>query len=655
VSKYGAPYYGRPLYGISPFRDLNVEPMSRTVLDFNAVRIGWQSPSGLYSQVRLVRNQNGFPETPEDGVIIWQEDTLLDTDPLTSRLSRNTFTDGVDNPDSAPLQQGREVFYSMFLFNYNDKVWETAGNIYGVIPTDTGVQERLYSYLPRVYTSKEQSPLGEVDYDSELAKFLDGITFTYEQLQTLIDLTIPDYEKSNFPYELLAVEQSNLGFSTPEVTLPVVNQKRLIREALGLYTQRGTIRGLQNYAEALTGYPTTVTVSDNLMLNVQDSTFFGGTGNWVVDETATLEVSDLETPAVVDGYIDTDFAGLLITDDAGSMTLGANDITKSVPILPETEYTVSMQVKSPNEDGEITLSVYFMDQHGREVIADSPVTATTSGADDSWQLVEVTFTSPELATYASLEVAWDAAGEYYVDEICFQPGDEAVFSEARLIKIFLDSNKINYIRNPSFELGTDFWTDTGDATITVVEEAPDSLNAGTQSVEIVAIDPWTFTSSPEPVQLGQFYTASAFLKGEGNRLLSIVTYDDDLNVVDRYEEEVTLSVTEWLRFSLSIPLDIESVATKIAIEVSGDGDTTTYIDAVQLERNFQVSDYFDGSFSSEYGVVWEDAPFESYSHEYPGKVKKMLRLAQTIIDWIPMNAFWIIEDWSGLVYNNRTI
>lgn len=654
MSKYGAPYYGRPLYGISPFRDFNVEPMSSIVLDFNQVRIRWQSPSGLYSQVRLVRNQNGFPETPEDGVIIWQENTLLDTDPLTSALTRNSFIDGVDNPDSPPIQEGREVFYRMFLFNYNDKVWETSGEIYNVVPTDTGVQEKLYSYLPRVFTSKEQSPLGEVDYNSDLARFLDGISFTYEQLQTLIDLLTPDYEKSSFPFQLLAVEQANLGFNTPEVTLPVINQKRLVREALGLYTQRGTIRGLQNYAEALTGYPATVTVSNNLMLTVQDSTFYGGTGNWLVDSSATIEVSDLEAPAVVPGYIDKDFACLITSTDAGSMTLGVNDITKSIPITAGAEYIVFLQVKSPTEDGEITLNVSFMDAQGKEVIPITPVTTATVGANDTWQEIEIPFLAPEEARYASLEIAWDSAGEFFVDEICFQSGEDSIYSEARTINIFLDSNKVNLLKNPSFELSLNYWESVGSPVITIDTDAPEELNAGTNSAKVVASGPWSFASDAEDGIKGRFYTGSVYLKGTGTRTLSILTYDDSLTLVQSYDQEITLIADEWTRFSISVVLPVDGEATKLALEISGDNDTT-YIDAAQLEENFQASDYFDGSFSSEYGVVWDGLPFESQSHEYPGKTKKMLRLGQTMDDWTPVNSFWTISDVSGLVYNNLTI
>jgi hypothetical protein len=78
MAKYGVNYYGASKYGATPRLRFSVAPMSVLVssvvsTDFRKVTISWQSPTGGFTRFRLVRNQAGFPETAEDGVIIFDE------------------------------------------------------------------------------------------------------------------------------------------------------------------------------------------------------------------------------------------------------------------------------------------------------------------------------------------------------------------------------------------------------------------------------------------------------------------------------------------------------------------------------------------------------------------------------------------------------
>jgi hypothetical protein len=73
MAKYGVNYYGSSNYGAAAKLAYSVEPMSALALDFTKVYIEWQPPKGEFTQVRLVRNQAGIPETAEDGIIIFDE------------------------------------------------------------------------------------------------------------------------------------------------------------------------------------------------------------------------------------------------------------------------------------------------------------------------------------------------------------------------------------------------------------------------------------------------------------------------------------------------------------------------------------------------------------------------------------------------------
>ena len=227
MAKYGVNYYGASKYGAYTKLAYSVDPMSTLVLDFSRIQVSWQSPRGTFTQIRLVRSQTGFPETAEDGVIVFDEYASEGT------VSRSYLIDGEDNPEDIPLVPGRQVYYRFFLFT-SEKLWRVAGSITAILPSNHEVLNKFIRTIPRVFTSKEQSPLGEVDETSALYSFSDGLTFNHEILYTLLDLLRPRYAGIETPIELLSLEATNVGL-TPEPGLPTKNQKRLIREALYMY------------------------------------------------------------------------------------------------------------------------------------------------------------------------------------------------------------------------------------------------------------------------------------------------------------------------------------------------------------------------------------------------------------------------------------
>ena len=83
MAKYGVNYYGSSTYGALAKLAYSVEPMSALALDFSRILISWQIPRGTFTQVRLVRNQAGYPETSEDGVIIFEETATDPQNPKT--------------------------------------------------------------------------------------------------------------------------------------------------------------------------------------------------------------------------------------------------------------------------------------------------------------------------------------------------------------------------------------------------------------------------------------------------------------------------------------------------------------------------------------------------------------------------------------------
>jgi hypothetical protein len=441
---------------------------------------------------------------------------------------------------------------------------------------------------------------------------------------------------------------------TPEAGLPTKNRKRLIREANYLYARKGTKLALETYAESLTGFEPTITVSENLLLTVQDSTFYGGIGNWVATN-AVLTSSTDQVPDSNTNQIDTTKTGKIVASDSGSMVLGAtNIITKGVPVLPDTEYTVSCKLKSPASAGNITLSVRYYDKDG--VATSVATSASAVAANNTWKSSKVTATSDEDSSYGIITIAYSAAGTYYIDQVCMQVGDAVAYDEARAVDIFLVPLKTNYIKNPSFEVNSATWALSG-ATFTQDSSVPTYGYSGDYSGKFVVTNPWSITTDYEiPVTPGKYYTASASIKALAalSANIKITFYDEDDAIVETITELISVT-TSFANVTLTGLTDSASDAAYAKISFYGTTAGSIFLDLIQFEQSQVATDYFDGSLPSDFGAIWEGTDDASYSHLYPSKPKKIPRLAKTLIDWIPQNAFWRLRTYDGVEYTTLTV
>ena len=646
MARYGINYYGATDYGAFVKLAFSVDPMSVLVLDFTKVLISWQTPRGDFSRIRLLRSQVGFPETAEDGIIIFDEFATEGT------VSRAEYIDGEDNPSDVPLISGRQTYYRVFLFT-DQNVWRVAGSITAIVPSNHNVQTTFMNSLPRVFTSSEQGSFGSVDTNSYLYNFMSGLTFSQEQFYTLLDLLKPRHTGIETPVELLPLEVASLGL-TPEAGLPTKNRKRLIREANYLYARKGTQVALETYVESLTGFEPTITVSENLLLTVQDSTFYGGIGNWVASN-AVLTSSTEQVPDSNTNQIDTTKTGKIVASNSGSMLLGAtNIITKGVPVLPSTAYIVSCKLKSPASAGNITLSVRFYDKNGTATSAAN--TATAVAANNTWKSASKTATSDATSSYAIITIAYSAAGTYYIDQVCMQEGGTVAYDEARAIDVFLSPLKTNYIKNPSFEVNSTTWALNG-ATFTQDSGVPTYGYSGDYSGKFVVTNPWSITTDYEiPVTPGKYYTASASIKALAalSANIKITFYDDADAVVETVTQAISVT-TSFASVTLTGLTDSTSDASYAKVSFYGTTAGSIFLDLIQFEQSQVATDYFDGSLPSDFGAVWEGTDDASYTHLYPSKPKKIPRLAKTLIDWVPQNAFWRLRTYDGVEYTTTTV
>lgn len=310
MAKYAGSIYRGAYYGNSPRLVYDATPFVSNALSYETVQLYWQLPQGDFTQFRLVRNNSNFPESAEDGTIVWQQ--VSDTN-ISGAVSRNSIIDGDENalePYFKGLISGQFIYYTIFLYT-STKVWVQAGSTAVLIPKRLNGTDRMYNLLPRIYTTKEGSPTGPVEKNTFLYNFLDAFGFTFDQILTYADLIGPSFGDSRLPPQFLGYKFLSYGLYL-ERGIPFKNQKKLVRESARLFSLKGTSKGITNYVESLTGYSPVMTVSPNLLLDMQDATFKEGFGRWK-SAASTLTADSTQTLATGTNAIDTTWSGKVVT------------------------------------------------------------------------------------------------------------------------------------------------------------------------------------------------------------------------------------------------------------------------------------------------------------------------------------------------------
>lgn len=798
MPKYSRFQYAQNYYGAIPaVIGYSVEPIRSFVHYYGKnnglVEITFAPPTGNFSEMRIVRNQDAFPETAEDGIIIFDKFNTVEN-PVTDVYALDTYSG--DYPEFA---SGRYAYYRAWL-RKADNVWYPAGDTYVLIPSEhatktsrnttrTAIEEgvahkviaasitdgvatittemdvttdstafafetyirvgdtiRLYGLddhyfgtqtvtaiapysfsfnldwvdeaehavaglvrlypgeseepghgggeysnvellsthdklmdlLPRVFTSAAHSPLDEVDTNSALYRFMGAFAATIDESLTYADLLKPEYNGRSANPTTLALAANMYGLTT-EPGFATKSQKKMIREARYINSRKGTVTATETLVESLSGFAPNVSVANNTLLSVQDSTFYKGTGFWEtsgdVAITAVNAVEDLPLIGIPSSTepnaIDTSWLAEVVVGTAGaSLVNGASDVfTKAVPVSSGVEYTFSYYAKGT---GTVVPSITWYNQFGEGI---STVTGTGVTLTGDWEKdATLTATAPVAngttipydATYVSFELTFEDAGTYYLDMISFADSGITFYDEARAVNVFVYPSKYNFINNPSFEgwTGSAFndWTVTG-ATVDQIATTLETSYGETYMMEFTPSGGVATMETVSATGIGfsnNFYTFSIYAKtATGTEVvqLTLTADDDDLPPITHTTTPFTLT-TEWQRISVTIkvPQEFNATSTTLTSSLSGDfsGDNIIYFDNAQTEMRYSPSDYFDGSAGYVQGAFWAGTEHQSASYLYPNIMTKMTRLVSEIPNYIAINQPFTISTAYRLEYKNIT-
>lgn len=536
------------------------------------VFLTWTKPTGSIFGFRVVRNQDGWSESSEDGEIILEtfEPVIPEEEYVYDELS------------NTPLVEGRYAYYTVWVL-LADYSWAVAAYTYCLIPTRHNVyspdgtvykssERRFLELFPKVYTTEQQSYVDEVSETSDFRTFLGGFSYTLDEMLTFADLLIPDISGRTTNPNTVGIQAAQMGLPK-EPTLSLQRKKALIRNALTINKQRGTGVGIESLAESLTGFAPEVTLSPNLLLSIQDSSFYKTVGNWKIAAngtlTANLTTGSSDLPLQTNTYsVDRSWTGKAVTTGSNViMSLGKDDPRlKGIPVVEGTEYVWSFYTKVTGTGYATTPTITWYDSKGNSL---STSAGTNFTPTTSWVKTSVTATAPTNAYFAAIQFSFSSASTYYIDMVQFakvQTGITLAYYEARGITLYLAPTKVNYLPNPSFGASAAGYTWAGQ---TAYDTTTDSTVPGisldnSKMFQLTTTADTAYsisTETPATLPLGRYYTFSVYVSttsGTEYGQLNLQAFTDG----DAIEEEtlglikastpVKTITSSWARQSVSL-------------------------------------------------------------------------------------------------------
>jgi hypothetical protein len=665
-------------YGGSSAANPSIAPFKATVLDYDRVEVSWANrPVGTQKEpvvrFRLLRNQQGVSETEEDGVILVDSTITnlsrvisVNESPIYDGLLTGPYLDAPAETGTNAIVQGRSCHYSAWVLLENTEVttngrffWKRVDTVSVVIPDQhnevlgginrsRNTHDKVMHMLPRVVTSGDMNALGEVEQDTDLYNFLYGFSFTIDDMYTHLDALLPDSSGQKTLPPMVNLTLMDYGLPGDNIEFSQ-SRRKLARDARKIVLNKGTSNATATFVEDITGYAPTVATTLNKMLTVQDSTFYKGIGNWVANGNTTI-VTDTATatPTGETFAVDISYTGKVTVNTADNYIVNGltSPSTLGVPVVEDSEYTFSAYIKKTATSSTATLSIIWYDYSGA-AISTSTGTASVTGSWGKKSLANQT--APAKATFAVLKIAFSATGEHHVDMVQFEEAATASsYYEARGLLLTLASTKQNYIPNPSFEHATlaTGWTLTGTAATDT--SVPSGVLTGATSLKLTGSSAVvSAVTSDVAVFSNSYWTLSAYVKA--STTVDVTLSLSGVTGVTGVTKTVAAG-TDWQRVStrIFIPNSVSTPTIDVSI-ASASFTGSLYIDAVQLEPNYDARDYSDGSNSDS---IWTGTANNSKTIHYSAKNYKIPALILSLPDYLPAGLPYYIKSETNGLFNS---
>ena len=642
MSRYGTLRYNTSSQTYGGGRSVTRSSLLAQVTGYGQIKVSVGTPNRVASTYFLIRSYNGAAEHPDAGIKV-----------STGTVSAAEFI-VTDGPGAAvPLTSGW-VYYTLLVLDASGS-WIKDAATSVLLPSDRGTIDYLIRAIPSVYTSADGNPITPHDPESDLYRFLNGFTLTYDELAASIDSILPDYRGKSTIRRLHSGYATGVGMPD-EYTIGVASSARLHREAGYVYRNKGTLLGIEAYVTALTGWQTTVAESPNRFLSLDDSSFETSTGNWgvtggtiartLVNGTTVTQATSLAYDTSLATFAKQAVGTITLSSASAVATLpSSGDPLLSIPVYVGQAYRWQAPVRASSGTPSVTLAIRWLNQRGVFI---SEVTSTFTSTT-AWGTDFVTGTAPTGAKFAQLRmtVAGSSGDAVRVDQMGFVDtldyvGGAYVYRDPRAVDVVCYPARVNLVKDPSFEGGLVEWASTS-GTLTVVTT---TAYRGLGSAKIVGTG-HSFATTSVPVLAGYAYTANGSAQSSGgSSTIGIAWYSGAGALISTSSTAFgTLAASTWVSATVSATAPATAVTAKVVFAGSG----TVYVDAVSMEQNDRASVFFSGTVGDSSGTdsSWAGAAAASYSLLYPGRLSKLVRLRDTLPYYLPINVTSRILLWDS--------
>ncbi len=277
MATYGFDAYGRSKYGPYVKIDFGIEPFTSQALDYSRTYLSWREPVGPWDEFVLLRSRSGFATAPDDGQVLYSFTRDDESPPVHTNWLDVSLVGGW-------------YYYTIMLHSTQSDVWEVAGTTSVLVPGDYDSTETLWSYIPEFYkvirkgqTAGYSEVLfainpaiyqgGDDQVDNDLLfQFMEVFGWGFDILRSQIETTLSGFDPYTTHSNRLALLADMFGANLPD-TVPVQNNRNLIRNLALLYRKRGTAAGLRETLALTTGWDVDVYQWPNMLLSRDQSAF----------------------------------------------------------------------------------------------------------------------------------------------------------------------------------------------------------------------------------------------------------------------------------------------------------------------------------------------------------------------------------------------
>jgi hypothetical protein len=510
-----------------------------------------------------------------------------------------------------------------------------------------------------------------VKENSLISAFLSGFSFTLDEFLTFASLIVPNTTQHFSSPTTIFLGSHELAM-TLDVEPVTDTQRRLLRHATEIYSEKGTAAGLELLTQSMTAYDATLTDTANLLLSVGDATFnllnwYPGdnVGNWSsLSSSLTLSVESGAVPltaADVPATLDTVYCAKILSTVANkSIGLGiTNPVTTAIPVTAGLPYSFSFYGKEGTESeggGEtdaVTVELRWYDRKG-QTISSSISSDTLEGS--SWARYSVANkVAPTGAVYVGIVLTFAATYPIYIDMVQLEQSTTVTaYQEPRGVQIMLAPAKVNFIKNPNFQVDANFWTTVNTSSTAVVAATSTQLaRSGPSYFKAVSNGSGplkVYYNQYIPVTPGLYYSGSMYVEdyNTNKQYEAYIEFYNSSNTLIYTEtgDPTSVLTSDWTRVTVSGKAPVNAASARLFIKSIGSTNPASgqyaLFDCGQFEQSALPTDYFDGYLVDDGGEFFGTANL-SYSGNYPSKSVRIGRLVNEIQNFIGFDTPYYIR------------